>query len=195
MKLKTIRRRIETPGGSMKVIILRPKKQEKPVPGILWIHGGGYVTGVAAMVFVTAGSALAKHYGAVLIAPEYRRAVKHPYPAALEDCYAALEYLYNNADELGVDRDRIVVGGESAGGGLAAAICIYARTPPATATPTAGEPAGTTGAGILTCGTCTARTTCRPTLRPHGRRTTRDFRPAIPLWKTGNPSGMKRSPT
>ena len=127
MKLKRTVRRIETPGGRMKILILRPEKQEKPVPGILWIHGGGYVTGVRAMVFVTAGSLLAKHYGAVLISPDYRRAMKHPYPAALEDCWAALEYLYNNAEELGVDRNRIVVGGESAGGGLAAAICIYAR--------------------------------------------------------------------
>ena len=127
MKLKRTVRRIETPGGRMKILILRPEKQEKPVPGILWIHGGGYVTGVPAMVFVTAGSLLAKHYGAVLISPDYRRAMKHPYPAALEDCWAALEYLYNNAEELGVDRNRIVVGGESAGGGLAAAVCIYAR--------------------------------------------------------------------
>ena len=127
MKLKSTVRRIRTPAGRMKAIILYPEKQEQPVPGMLWIHGGGYVTGIAAMVYVTAGSVLAKHYGAVLITPEYRKAGKAPYPAALEDCYAALEYLYSHADELGVDRNRIIVGGESAGGGLAAAVCIYAR--------------------------------------------------------------------
>ena len=127
MKLKSTIRRIESPAGRMKILILHPEKQEKPVPGILWIHGGGYVTGMASMVYLTAGSVLAKHFGAVLIAPEYRRAVRTPYPAAMEDCYTALEYLYSHAEELGVDRNRIVVGGESAGGGLAAAVCIRAR--------------------------------------------------------------------
>ncbi len=127
MKLKSTIRRIESPAGRMKILILHPEKQEKPVPGILWIHGGGYVTGMASMVYLTAGSVLAKHFGAVLIAPEYRRAVRTPYPAAMEDCYTALEYLYNHAEELGVDRNRIAVGGESAGGGLAAAVCIRAR--------------------------------------------------------------------
>lgn len=127
MKLRSSIRRIDSPAGRMKILILRPEKQEGPVPGILWLHGGGYVTGMASMVYITAGSTLAKHFGTVLIAPEYRRALRNPYPAALEDCYAALEYLYSHADELGVDRNRIVVGGESAGGGLAAAVCLLAR--------------------------------------------------------------------
>ena len=127
MKLKSSVRRIDTPAGGMKAIILRPQEQKGAVPGLLWIHGGGYVTGMAAMAFLTMGRTLAKHFGCVLIAPEYRKAAKAPYPAALEDCYAALRYLYSHAEELGVDRQRIIVGGESAGGGLAAAVCIYAR--------------------------------------------------------------------
>lgn len=127
MRLKSTIRRIDTPAGRMRMIILRPKEQQGPVPGMLWIHGGGYVTGYAAMAYITMGRTLAKHYGCVLIAPEYRKALKAPYPAALEDCYAALEYLYDHAEELGVDRNRIIVGGESAGGGLAAALCIYNR--------------------------------------------------------------------
>ena len=127
MKLKRVIRRIETPAGRMKVIILGPETQENLRPGLLWIHGGGYVMGYAAMAYVTMGRILAKHFCCVLVAPEYRKATKAPYPAALEDCYAALKYLWDHADELGVDRNRIIVGGESAGGGLAAAVCIYAR--------------------------------------------------------------------
>ena len=127
MKLKRTDIRIDTPGGGMKAIMLRPEEPDRPVPGLLWIHGGGYVTGVASMAFYTMGHVLAEHFGCVMIAPNYRLALKAPYPAALEDCYAALQYLYSHAEELGVDRNRIVVGGESAGGGLAAAVCIYAR--------------------------------------------------------------------
>lgn len=127
MNLKAAMRRIDTPAGGMRAIVMRPEKADGLVPGLLWIHGGGYVTGVPAMVYYTMGSQLARHFGCVLIAPAYRLAIRAPYPAALEDCYAALEYLYAHAEELGVDRNRIIVGGESAGGGLAAAVCIYAR--------------------------------------------------------------------
>ena len=127
MKLKSSLRRIDTPAGGIRAILMRPAETDGPVPGILWIHGGGYVTGIAAMAYYTMGHVLAEHFGCVLIAPEYRKAIRAPYPAALEDCYAALEYLYGHAEELGVDRDRIIVGGESAGGGLTAAVCIYAR--------------------------------------------------------------------
>ena len=94
MKLKNSHIRIDTSAGRIKAILMLPEKQDHPVPGILWIHGGGYVTGMASMAYCTAGRTLAKHYGAVLIAPNYRLAFRAPYPAALEDCYAALQYLY-----------------------------------------------------------------------------------------------------
>ena len=83
--------------------------------------GGDYMVGMSC------GKMLAERYGAVVVCPNYRLAGKAPYPAALEDCYTALKWMYENAKELGIDRSRIVVGGESAGGGLAAAVCIYAR--------------------------------------------------------------------
>ena len=119
--------RIPASGKKLKLIVLSPQKKDGPVPGILWIHGGGYVTGMAAMVYASCGKDLAKRFGAVVISPEYRLAGKAPYPAALNDCYAALEYMWDHAEELGIDREKILVGGESAGGGLAAATCIYAR--------------------------------------------------------------------
>ncbi|MBR4162226.1 MAG: alpha/beta hydrolase [Solobacterium sp.] len=121
MKIKTIAI------DGMKTIILSPKKQNKPLPGILWIHGGGYMMGMSEMVFFSCGKMLAKKYGAVVISPEYRLAYKAPYPAALEDCYKTLVYMHEHAEELGIRKDRIIVGGESAGGGLAAAVCLYAR--------------------------------------------------------------------
>ena len=127
MRLVREIRHISTPNGRQKLIILRPKTQTGPVPGILWIHGGGYMTGMAAMVYASCGRMLAQKYGAVVISPGYRLSWRKPYPAALEDCYAALEYMAEHAKELGIRKDQLIVGGESAGGGLAAAVCLYAR--------------------------------------------------------------------
>lgn len=73
------------------------------------------------------GRELAQRFGAVVLSPAYRLAWQAKYPAALEDCYAALTYMSDHAAELGIDPARIVVGGESAGGGLAAAVCLAAR--------------------------------------------------------------------
>ena len=120
-------RHIPARTGHQKLIILRPAVQKGPVPGILWIHGGGYMTGMAAMVYASCGRMLARKYGAVVVSPGYRLAWKKPYPAALEDCYTALEYMADHAEELGIRKDQLIVGGESAGGGLAAAVCLYAR--------------------------------------------------------------------
>ena len=122
-----MKRVIQGPGGSMKLIVLKYGSTDgnKKVPGILWIHGGGYAYGAAEMVYYSMGRALARRYGGVVVSPAYRLSGKAPYPAALQDCCAALEYMHKHADELGIDR--IIVGGESAGGGLAAAVCLYNR--------------------------------------------------------------------
>ena len=124
------RMRIPSPGGSMKLLILKPAggaPTGAKAPGILWIHGGGYVTGMAEMIFMSRALPLVEKYGAVVVTPEYRLAGKAPYPAALEDCYAALLFLKRHAKALGCDPDCLMVGGESAGGGLTAALCMYAR--------------------------------------------------------------------
>lgn len=119
--------RIITENGKMKARVLQPQESEGPAPGILWIHGGGYMLGGSYMVEMSCGKMLAEKFGAVVVCPDYRLAGKDPFPAALEDCYAALEWMYGNAEELGIDRDRLVVGGESAGGGLTVAVCLFAR--------------------------------------------------------------------
>lgn len=96
-------------------------------PGVLWIHGGGYITGLKEMVYMSRAMELVTVFGAVVISPGYRLAWQRPYPAAVSDCYEALLYMHEHADELGIDRSRIIGGGESAGGGLAAAVCMMAR--------------------------------------------------------------------
>ena len=121
--IRKVKTGIDGPGGKLKLIVLRYGRG----PGILWIHGGGYALGTAGMVYASMGRILARRFCGTVVSPEYRLAGQAPYPAALEDCWAALKYMYESAGELGIDRKRIVVGGESAGGGLAAALCLYAR--------------------------------------------------------------------
>ena len=124
----TEKRKIPVGDHIIRLLILRPlEKNEKPVPGVLWVHGGGYQSGSAKDIFVTRALSLVVKFGAVLVAPDYRLSKKHPYPAALHDCWAALLYLKDHAEELGVRTDQIMVGGESAGGGMAAALCMLAR--------------------------------------------------------------------
>ena len=90
------------------------------------IHGGGFVIGSVETEHGGAAQ-MAISTGAVVVSVDYRLAPEHPYPAALHDCYAALTFLHDQADALGVDPDRVAVAGTSAGGGLAAATALFAR--------------------------------------------------------------------
>ncbi len=94
-----------------------------PAPALLWIHGGGYVIGTADMDDHVCAQ-FSTRLGITVAAVEYRLAPDHPYPAALQDCYAALTWL---AGLPGLDRRRVAIGGASAGGGLAAALALWAR--------------------------------------------------------------------
>ena len=118
---------MDTSWGSMKLVLLRPREPGRLLPGLLWLHGGGSFEGMAEMVYFSRGHDAAAKFGAVVVSPEYRLSTKAPYPAAIEDCYSALLWLKNNAASLGVDPSRIMVGGESAGGGLTAALCMLAH--------------------------------------------------------------------
>jgi acetyl esterase/lipase len=121
-------RRIAGPNGApdVGVVITRPKAAGSGRPGILHIHGGGYIMGTAAMNVLT-DAAYAMQLGATVVSVDYRLAPETPHPGPVEDCYAALAWLHAQAAELGVDRERIAVTGESAGGGLAAATVLLAR--------------------------------------------------------------------
>ena len=109
------------------LLILSPVKKTGKTTGVMWIHGGGYMTGVKEMAYIGRAADLVRDHGAVVVSPGYHLSLLHPYPAALNDCYAALLYIKDHADELGIDPNQIMVGGESAGGGMTAAISMLAR--------------------------------------------------------------------
>lgn len=117
------------PSGARRIpaLVLSPEELSAPATGVLWIHGGGYISGMKEMVYISRAVELVKSFGAVVVSPGYRLAPFSPYPAAIDDCYAALLYMKEHAAELGVREDQLMVGGESAGGGLCAAVCIKAR--------------------------------------------------------------------
>ena len=88
---------------------------------LLWIHGGGYVIGVAKMDDQLCAH-VCRELGIIVASAEYRLAPRHPFPAPLDDCYAAWRWLQDNAAGLEIDPARIAIGGMSAGGGQAAAL-------------------------------------------------------------------------
>lgn len=114
-------------GTSFRVCIMRGKKTEGKTVGILWLHGGGYVLGAPEMAIMSFPKHLIKNGNCVIVAPDYTLSSISPYPAALKDAFTTLVWLKNNYKNLGIESDKFVVGGESAGGGLTAALCIYAR--------------------------------------------------------------------
>ncbi len=121
---------VQVPGPegapTVRVRIYRPKNVHGPMPALLWIHGGGYVMGTPDMDDFNCID-FARELGILVVSVDYRLAPEHPFPAPLEDCYAALRWLFKNAETLGVLSDRIGIGGASAGGGLAAALAQLAH--------------------------------------------------------------------
>lgn len=121
-------RHVPGPEGApdVRVLVYRPKNAPRPLPALLWIHGGGYVIGSA-----DADDPQAKRIvdavGCAVVSVDYRLAPETPYPGPVEDCYAALVWLHAHAAELGVDAGRLAIGGASAGGGLAAGLGLLAR--------------------------------------------------------------------
>ncbi len=113
-------------GSELRLCIYSPKNARSGTAGLVWFHGGGYAIGVPEQDFIFAERFIAAA-NCMIVMPDYRRSLDSPYPAALEDCYSALLWLKENCGELGVRPDQLFVGGDSAGGGLAAAVSLYAR--------------------------------------------------------------------
>jgi acetyl esterase len=106
--------------------LYRPVETSEPSMALVYFHGGGWVVGsVDTHDGIT--RALAKRAGIVVVSVDYRLAPEHPYPAALQDCWKAASFVLANAQELGLDPDRIGVGGDSAGGCLAAIVARKGR--------------------------------------------------------------------
>jgi acetyl esterase/lipase len=110
----------------VRIVTYVPKAAARPMPALVWIHGGGYVLGSPDADGLQVKS-LVSQVGCVVVSVDYRLAPEAPFPAGVEDCYAALRWTHAQAGELGVDRARVAIGGTSAGGGLAAALGLLAR--------------------------------------------------------------------
>ena len=111
----------------VRLVITAPSAAGQGRPGILHVHGGGYILGTAEMTAET-DTRYAREFGAVVVSVDYRLAPDTPHPGPVEDCYAGLAWLAaRRPRRSGVDPGRIVVTGESAGGGLAAALVLLAR--------------------------------------------------------------------
>ena len=121
-------RHVPGPQGApdVRVIVYLPKNTSTPTPALLWIHGGGYVMGNPDMVDLQVKNIVA-NTGCAVVSVDYRLAPETPHPGPVEDCYAALKWLYVNAHDLNVDTTRIAIGGDSAGGGLTAALGLLTR--------------------------------------------------------------------
>jgi acetyl esterase len=119
---------IPGPEGAPPVLVrvYTPRQRSAIVAGLLYIHGGGFAVGSIDSEHASA-ALLADQLGIVVVSVEYRLAPEHPYPAPLDDCYAALCWLHAGANELGIDSARIGVFGQSAGGGLAAGLALLTR--------------------------------------------------------------------
>ncbi len=113
-------------GTRLRLLVCEPLDPPSNVVGMVWFHGGGYALGCPEQDLPTCRRLVARS-GGVVVAPDYRLSPEAPYPAALEDGYLALTWLRDHAGRLGVRSDQLAVGGESAGGGLTAALALYAR--------------------------------------------------------------------
>ncbi|MDH3678427.1 MAG: alpha/beta hydrolase [Acidimicrobiia bacterium] len=104
----------------------RSRLAEGELPCLYWIHGGGYVLGSPEQDDLRFDR-WCQRFGLVGVAVQYRLAPEHPYPAAIEDCYAGLRWVKAHGADLGIDTTRIGIGGPSGGGGLAAALALVVR--------------------------------------------------------------------
>jgi acetyl esterase/lipase len=112
--------------AGVRVLVYDAPERPRPSGALLWIHGGGMIFGVAEQSDALC-TRFAREAGVLVISVDYRLAPEDPFPAGLDDCMRALAWLHAEADALGIDPDRIAVGGDSAGGGLAAAVAQRAH--------------------------------------------------------------------
>ncbi|WP_163506053.1 alpha/beta hydrolase [Fodinicola acaciae] len=116
---------VEDIAADVPVRVYTPSGRDS-LPGLLYFHGGGFVTGSLDTVDATAVR-IAAGADVVVVSVDYRLAPEHPYPAAVDDGYAALEWTVKNASRLRIDPARLGIGGDSAGGTVAAAVALLVR--------------------------------------------------------------------
>jgi acetyl esterase/lipase len=126
--IEVLERIVPGPDGApdVRVLVYTPKNRQGLVGGLLWIHGGGYIIGSVEGADAEVKT-IVDRVGCVVVSVDYRLAPETRAPGAAEDCYAALKWFHQNAAELGVDPSRLAIGGDSAGGGLTAALGLITR--------------------------------------------------------------------
>ncbi|OPC78553.1 hypothetical protein B4N89_40360 [Embleya scabrispora] len=112
--------------GTIAVRVWRPRNPQTPVPAYFFLHGGGWVLGNLDTAEAECGP-VASLVPCAVVHVDYRLAPEHPFPTPLDDCLTAYAWLLEHADELGIDPDLVAIGGASAGGNLAAAMCLALR--------------------------------------------------------------------
>ncbi|HEX2912006.1 MAG TPA: alpha/beta hydrolase [Chloroflexia bacterium] len=110
----------------VRILLYIPKNMTRPLPALLWIHGGGFVMGSADNEDFNVKN-LVTQVGCAAVVVDYRLAPETPHPGPVEDCYAALKWLFTHAKEMGIAPERIAIAGSSAGGGLCAALALLSR--------------------------------------------------------------------
>ncbi len=120
-----INRFIPGPTADLPIRIYRPTDDQN-APALIYYHGGGWVMGFLD-IYDASLHRLANQSGSVIISVNYQKAPEHPFPIPFDDCYASLLWVKEHSKEFGIDPNRIGVGGDSAGGNLAAAVAIKAR--------------------------------------------------------------------
>jgi acetyl esterase/lipase len=110
----------------VRVRVFRPRRANRRLPCVYWIQGGGHVLTAIDLDDPWCQS-IALQHDCVVTSVEWRRSPEHPFPAEAEDCYAGLRWVVDHADVLGVDPSKIVVAGESSGGGSAATLALMVR--------------------------------------------------------------------
>lgn len=114
-------------GSEMRVCVMKSTVGTGKTVGILWLHGGGYVFGGPEIAAITLPKHILQKFNCVIVSPDYTLSPAAPFPAALEDAWQTLLWMKENRQELGIEEEKFIVGGESAGGGLCAGLCLYAR--------------------------------------------------------------------
>jgi acetyl esterase len=122
---RTEERRIPGPAGEIPIRLYRPDDR-RPLPALVYFHGGGWVIGSIDTHDATSRE-LANQGGCLVVSVDYRLAPEHKFPAAAEDAYAATRWVAEHAAEIGADPGRLAVGGDSAGGNLASVVALMAR--------------------------------------------------------------------
>ena len=115
-------------GPPVRVRVYAPpdRQSHEQLPGVLFLHGGGYALGIPEMSASEYKNLIGTRR-CIVVAPDYRKSLDVPYPAAINDCYAALLWMKEHAANLGIRDDQLIVMGQSAGGGLTAAVSLMAR--------------------------------------------------------------------